>query len=106
MTIARGAAIGSLIAAVIAVAVLMFGSGGGTDYVVHLQNANQLVKGNEVKVGGVPVGKITSIKLSDDNQADIKVTINDEFSPLHLGSTATVRVSSLPSVANRYIALS
>ena len=53
MTIARAAAVGSLIAAIVAVAVLMFGSGGGTEYTIHLQNANQLVKGNEVKVGGL-----------------------------------------------------
>jgi phospholipid/cholesterol/gamma-HCH transport system substrate-binding protein len=106
MTIARGAAIGCLIAAVIAVAVLMFGSGGGTEYTVHMQSGNQLVNGNEVKVGGLAVGKITSINLGDDNQAEVKITVNDEFSPLHQGTTATVRQNSLPSVANRYIVLS
>jgi phospholipid/cholesterol/gamma-HCH transport system substrate-binding protein len=106
MTIARGAAIGCLIAAVIAVAVLMFGSGGGTDYVVRMQTGNQLVNGNEVKVGGLPVGKIKSIKLSEDNQAEVKITVNEDFSPLHQGTTAIIRQTSLPSVANRYIALS
>ena len=106
MTIARAAAIGSLIVAIVAVGVLMFGSGGGTEYTVHLQSANQLVKGNEVKVGGLAVGEITDIQLSEDNQADVKVTINDEdFAPLHEGTEATVRVTSLPSVANRYISL-
>jgi phospholipid/cholesterol/gamma-HCH transport system substrate-binding protein len=106
MTIARGAAIGCLIAAVIAVAVLMFGSGGGTEYTVRMQTGNQLVNGNEVKVGGLAVGKVTSIKLSEDNQAEVKITVNDDFSPLHQGTTAIVRQTSLPSVANRYIALS
>ena len=106
MTIARAAAIASLIVAILAVGVLMFGSGGGTEYTVRLQSANQLVKGNEVKVGGLPIGEVTDIKLSEDNQADIKVTINDEdFAPLHEGTEATVRVTSLPSVANRYISL-
>ncbi len=106
MTIARGAAIGCLIAAVIAVAVLMFGSGGGAEYMVRMQTGNQLVNGNEVKVGGLTVGKIQSIKLSEDNQAEVKITVEDEFAPLHQGTTAIVRQSSLPSVANRYIALS
>jgi phospholipid/cholesterol/gamma-HCH transport system substrate-binding protein len=106
VTIARALAIGSLIAAVIAIGVLMFGSGGGEEYVIHLQSANQLVTGNEVKVGGLPIGKVTDISLSSDNQADIKVRINDDFAPLHEGTTAIVRVNSLPSVANRYIALS
>jgi phospholipid/cholesterol/gamma-HCH transport system substrate-binding protein len=105
MTIARGAAIASLVVAVVAVAVLMFGSSGGETYVLHLQNANQLVSGNEVKVAGLPVGKITDISLSKDNQAEVKITVNDDFAPLHEGTTAIVRVSSLPSVANRYISL-
>ncbi len=106
MTIARAAAIGSLIVAILVVGVLMFGSGGGTEYTIHLQSANQLVKGNEVKVGGLAVGEITDIKLSDDNQADIKVSIKDQdFAPLRQGTEATVRVTSLPSVANRYIAV-
>jgi phospholipid/cholesterol/gamma-HCH transport system substrate-binding protein len=105
MTIARAAALGSLIVAILVVGILMFGSGGGTEYTIHLQSANQLVKGNEVKVGGLAVGEITDIKLSEDNQADIKVTINEDFAPLHQGTEATVRVTSLPSVANRYISL-
>jgi phospholipid/cholesterol/gamma-HCH transport system substrate-binding protein len=105
MTIARGFAIGSLVAAVIAVAVLMFGSGGGETYHIRLQSANQLVNGNEVKVGGLPVGKITDISLAKDNQADVTVEINDDFAPLHQGSTAVVRVTSLSSVATRYISL-
>ncbi len=105
MTIARAAALGSLIVAILAVGVLMFGSGGGTEYTVHLQSANQLVKGNEVQVGGKAVGEITDIQLSENNEADVKVTINEDFGPLHEGTTATVRVASLPSVANRYISL-
>lgn len=105
MTIARGAAIASLVVAVIAVAVLMFSSGGGETYVLHLQTANQLVKGNEVQVGGLAVGKITDISLSKDNQANVKITVNDDFAPLHEGTTAVVRIASLPSVANRYISL-
>ena len=105
MTIARAAAVGSLVVAIIAVGVLMFGGGGGTEYTVRMQTANQLVKGNEVKVGGLAVGEITDIKLSEDNQADIKVTINDDFAPLRRGSSITVRQESLPSVANRYLSL-
>ncbi len=105
MSIARAAAVGSLVVAIIAIGVLMFGGGGGTEYTVRMQTANQLVKGNQVKVGGLPVGEVTDIKLSEDNQADIKVTINDDFAPLRRGSSITVRQESLPSVANRYLSL-
>ena len=53
MSIARAAAVGSLVVAIIAVGVLMFGGGGGTEYTVRMQTANQLVKGNQVRVGGL-----------------------------------------------------
>jgi phospholipid/cholesterol/gamma-HCH transport system substrate-binding protein len=105
VTIARGAAIGSLLAAIVAVGVLMFGGGGGTTYHVRLQNASQLVKGNQVQVAGNRVGKITDIKLSDNNQAEVTIQVDDAFAPLHEGTKAIVRVVSLPSVANRNISL-
>jgi phospholipid/cholesterol/gamma-HCH transport system substrate-binding protein len=105
MTIARGAALGSLIAAVVAVGVLMFGAGGGEEYKFRFQNAGQLVNGNQIQVAGKAVGKISKIELTDDNQAEVTAKIEDEFAPLHEGSTATIRVPSLPSIANRYIAL-
>jgi phospholipid/cholesterol/gamma-HCH transport system substrate-binding protein len=105
VTIARAAAIGSLVVAVIAVAVLMFSSGGGESYVLHMQTANQLVTGNSVEVGGLPVGKVTDISLAQDNTANVKIQVDDSFAPLHEGTTAVVRQASLPSVANRYISL-
>src|SRR5688572_5356612 len=105
MTIARGAAIGSLIAAVVAVGVLMFGGDGGTEYKVRFQNAGQLVQGNQVQIGGKGAGKIKKIELTEDNQAEVTITVKDEFAPLHEGTTAIVRVISLPSIANRNISL-
>jgi phospholipid/cholesterol/gamma-HCH transport system substrate-binding protein len=105
VTVARGAALGSLIAAVVAVGVLMFGGGGGKEYKFRFQNAGQLVNGNQVQVAGKPVGKISKIELTDDNQAEITATINDDFAPLHEGSTASIRQPSLPSIANRFIVL-
>ena len=105
MTIARGAAIGSLVAAIVAVGILMFGAGGRSTYHVRLQNANQLVKGNQVQVAGKKVGNITDIELSDNNEADITIEVEDDFAPLHKGTTAIVRVVSLPSIANRNISL-
>ena len=105
MTVARGAALGSLVAAVIAVGVLMFGGGGEQEYKFRFQNAGQLVNGNQVQVAGKPVGKITKIELTEDNQAEVTATINEDFAPLHEGSTASIRQPSLPSIANRFIVL-
>ena len=83
----------------------MFGAGG--DYRVHvtLDNAGQLVKGNQVKVGGRPVGLVESIELQDDSRARIEVSIEDELAPLHEGSVMTLRATSLSGIANRYLAL-
>ncbi len=106
MTIARGTAFGALIAAVIVVAYVMLGSGGSTLYVFEFQSAGQLVKGNPIKIGGTPSGQIKDIELSGDNQARLTVEIDDKFAPLHEGTQATIRLTSLSGVANRYIAVS
>jgi phospholipid/cholesterol/gamma-HCH transport system substrate-binding protein len=105
MTIARGAAIGSLLAAIVVVAILMFGSDNGTDYILRFQNAGQLVKGNQVQVAGKRVGKVKDIELTKDNLAQVKVSIDKDFAPLHRGTQATIRLTSLPSIANRVISL-
>ena len=88
-----------------ATAVLMFGAGGGYRVHVTLDNAGQLVKGNQVKVGGRPVGLIESIELQDDARARIEVSIEDDLAPLHEGSVMTLRATSLSGIANRYLAL-
>ena len=88
-----------------ATAVLMFGAGGGYRVHVTLDNAGQLVKGNQVKVGGRPVGMVESIELQDDARARIEVSIDDELAPLHEGTVMTLRSTSLSGIANRYLAL-
>jgi phospholipid/cholesterol/gamma-HCH transport system substrate-binding protein len=105
VTIARGAAVGSLVAAIVVVAILMFGGGGGHEYRLFFQTAGQLVKGNQVQVAGHRVGKVDDIELTDDNRAEVTITVDDEFAPLHQGTTAVIRVVSLPSIANRNISL-
>ena len=94
----------ALVLAVVAVAVLMF-QGNGYRVTLVLDNAGQLVKGNQVKVGGRPVGLVESIELQDDSRARIEVSIEDDFAPLHEGSVMTLRATSLSGIANRYLAL-
>jgi phospholipid/cholesterol/gamma-HCH transport system substrate-binding protein len=81
--------------------------GGGNSYKVSavFQTAGQLVSGNEVRVGGRPVGSVTDIELDDSAQARITMEIEDELAPLHAGTTATIRATSLSGIANRYISL-
>jgi phospholipid/cholesterol/gamma-HCH transport system substrate-binding protein len=105
MTVARGAALGALGIAVIVVAVVLLTGGGGHTYKLRFQTAGQLVKDDDVQVGGRRVGSIRKIELTDDNQAQITIEVQDGFAPLHEGTTATIRATSLSGVANRYIAL-
>ena len=97
--------VAALAVAVVATAVLMFGAGGGYRVHLTLDNAGQLVKGNQVKVGGRPVGLVESIELQDDARARIEVSIDDELAPLHEGTVMTLRATSLSGIANRYLAL-
>ena len=105
MTAARGVALVALVVVVAVVAVVLLRGGNGTTYRLRFQNAGQLVKGDDVQVGGRRVGSVRDIALTDDNQAEIKIAVDDDFAPLHEGTTATIRATSLSGIANRYIAL-
>jgi len=106
MRTARSLAAGALAVVVLIVALLVLSSGGGSNYQLLFDEANQLVKGDQVQVGGVPVGSITDIVLTHDFKALITIHVDSSLTPLHEGTTAQVRVPSLTSVANRYITLS
>jgi phospholipid/cholesterol/gamma-HCH transport system substrate-binding protein len=106
MTIARGAVLGALLAVVAVLAIVLIGNGGGAEYKLIFQNAGQLVKGDDVQIGGRRIGGVKDILLTDDNQAEVVVSVEKPYAPLHEGTTATIRLTSLSGVANRYIALS
>jgi phospholipid/cholesterol/gamma-HCH transport system substrate-binding protein len=100
----RVAAVCALVAAATLVAALIVTSGnGGYHYRLLFTTAGQLVKGNQVYIGGAPVGSIDSIGLVNDSTAQVDVSIDQE---LHEGSTATVRATSLSGIANHYVSIS
>ena len=90
---------------VVVVALLMFGGGNGYTVTATFENAGQLVKGNYVEIGGRPVGKVKSIELDGHAQANVKLSVGSGFDPLHEGTTAVIRASSLSGIANRYVEL-
>jgi phospholipid/cholesterol/gamma-HCH transport system substrate-binding protein len=94
-----------LIAAIALVAIVMFGGSDAYTVTARFQNAGQLVKGNQVEVGGRPVGSVKSIGLADDGMAEVKFEVDGDLAPLHKGTIATIRASSLSGIANRYVAL-
>ncbi|MBI5311188.1 MAG: MCE family protein [Actinobacteria bacterium] len=101
----RTIVIGALAVAVLVVAWLLL-RGGGYYVNADFQTGGQLVKGANVSVGGVSIGKIDSITLTDDNQARVRMRIDrKDMTPLHRGTTATIRLASMSGVANRYVAL-
>lgn len=97
---------GALVAVIVIVAILVLGGGAGADYKLEFPEAGQLVRGDQVQVGGVPVGSVTEIALTHNFTAVVTIHVDSSLTPLHEGTTAVVRVPSLSSVANRYIALS
>jgi phospholipid/cholesterol/gamma-HCH transport system substrate-binding protein len=105
LTPARGVAIGALLVAAVLVGVLLLGGEDRTAYKVRFQNAGQLVRDDDVQVGGRRIGTIRDIRLTDDNQAEIDIEIEPDFGPLREGTRAVIRATSLSGIANRYIAL-
>jgi phospholipid/cholesterol/gamma-HCH transport system substrate-binding protein len=87
------------------VAFLMFAGGSGYTVTAVFNNAGKLVKGNYVEVAGRPVGKVQSIELDNNAQARVKIKVGSGFDPLHEGTTAVIRASSLSGIANRYVEL-
>jgi phospholipid/cholesterol/gamma-HCH transport system substrate-binding protein len=105
-SVGRWLAIGALVVVVAAVAYIVFAAGGGASYKFELENDSQLVLGDQVEVGGVPVGSVTAIALTHNyRSALITIHIEGSLVPLHRGTTAQVRVPSLTTVAGRYVSL-
>jgi phospholipid/cholesterol/gamma-HCH transport system substrate-binding protein len=106
---ARGRILGgvAVVVAVVVVALVVALSGGG-GYTVHARfvSASQIVKGNQVKVAGEPVGSVQDVALTADGRADITLKIDaDGYFPLRRGTRAIIREASLSGVANRYVDL-
>ena len=106
MTLARGAvALGVVLVAILAVWLFVLRDD-GHQYTLIFVNAGQLVKGDNVQIGGRPVGSVKSIALTSDNQAAVKISVQEPYAPLREGTEAVIRLTSLSGIANRYVALS
>ena len=103
----RVVALAVLIGVVVVVGLMLFGGGGGGGYTVTARfiNAGQLVKGNEVQVGGVPAGLVDEIEITPDGRADITFSVDEGIAPLPVGTRAIIKQQSLSGIANRYVSL-
>ena len=103
--VGRVAAIGAVIVAIALVAIILFGGSSAYTVKARFMNAGQLVKGNPVQSGGVSIGSVDQIKITDDGQAEVRLKIKDKHTPLREGTQATIRQFSLSGIANRYVDL-
>ena len=104
--VGRLAAVAAVAVAVVVVAVILLS--GGTSYQVRLVfgDASQIVNGDQVQVAGNSVGSVSNITLTPNGQAQLTINIsNPDYVPLHQGTEATVRLTSLSGIANRYVDL-
>jgi phospholipid/cholesterol/gamma-HCH transport system substrate-binding protein len=102
----RLAAIAALGVVVVILLVIVFGGSGGATYQLIFPEAGGLVRGDQVQVGGVPVGSVKDFTLLPNYHVRVTIHVDSSLVPLHEGTTSEIRVPSLSSVANRYIALS
>jgi len=93
-----------LIAAAIVTYLLLFGRD-QYEVTAEFENAAQLVKGSQVVVGGAPVGSVKEIELGDRGKALVTFSVEEDYAPLHRGTTATIRSYSLSGIANRQVQL-
>src|SRR5687768_8692305 len=85
----RIAAIGALVLIVIAIAwMVLGGDDDGYSYDLVFETGGQLVEDNEVLIGGSAVGTVDSIELTENGQAQVSITVNQQ---LHEGSKAVIR---------------
>jgi phospholipid/cholesterol/gamma-HCH transport system substrate-binding protein len=104
--IGRGAAVAALVIAAVAIAIILLSSGSTYHVNAIFENASQIVSGDQVDVAGTPIGTVSGITLTPDGNADLSLNINNsQFTPLHQGTTAIVRLASLSGIANRYVQL-
>ena len=103
-TVARIATLAALIGLVVLAYLVLFKS---DPYRVTatFANAGQVVKGNEVVVGGAHAGSVKEIELGPQGQALVTFTVDDEYAPLARGTVATVRSPSLSQIAGRQVQL-
>jgi phospholipid/cholesterol/gamma-HCH transport system substrate-binding protein len=105
MTIARGASVLRSLVIALAAWLLVFRGSGGTTYTLMFENAGQLVKDDDVQVGGRRIGSVQDIERLPTTSPPSRIKVEEPYAPLREGTQAAIRLTSLSGIANRYIAL-
>lgn len=78
------------------------GSGDGDEYSAIFSDAMQVEKGDEVRIAGVAVGRITKVELHDNDQAKVSFALSGRDS-IPKNTHATLKLRNL--IGQRYLAL-
>lgn len=105
MTVSRIIGAAALCAAIAMVGYVLLGRTPSYGVTALLADAGQIVPGDEVKIGAASIGTVTSVDLTGDGLAKLRLNIDDEVAPLRAGTTLAVRSTSLAGSANRYVTL-
>jgi phospholipid/cholesterol/gamma-HCH transport system substrate-binding protein len=97
--------VGSIVLAVVVVAVLLLSSGSSYILRANFADAGGLVGGNLVMMGPATVGTVQSIGLTPSGQAQATMSLDSNASPIPQGTIARVYENSLSGSANRYVVL-
>jgi virulence factor Mce-like protein len=60
-----------------------------------LPQSQQLAVESDVRISGIPVGKVVAISLGPDHRVHATLQLDGRYAPLHSGVTATLRAKSL-----------
>ena len=101
---ARLGAAGALLAAVIVILILVFGSSSPYTIRAQFQNASGLVTGNNVLIGSAAVGTVSSIGLTPNGLAEVTLHLHG-VGHLHQGTVARIYEDSLSGIAAKYVQL-
>ena len=59
-------------------------------------NASTIVQGEDVKIAGVPVGVVSDMNVTDEEQAAVTLRIDDQnFTPWKADASCTIRAQGL-----------
>jgi phospholipid/cholesterol/gamma-HCH transport system substrate-binding protein len=104
--IGRAAAIGAVVIVAVVVAIIVLAGGSSYQVKAIFTDASQIVSGDQVQVSGNTIGTVSNVELTPNGQAALTLSIKDSlYQPLRKGTEATVRLTSLSGIANRYIDL-
>jgi len=90
-----------IVAALAATAMAYLNPTGQTGYTAHLPNSGGVRVGDQVRIAGIPIGKVTSVRL-DGAVVEMKFDVKGSVA---VGSASTLDIKLLTPLGGHYVAL-